>query len=715
MFKRVLLGVLVVASFVWVAYYAIDIASEKNNYVPEVVFSKDDGQVLVVVRPDEVNFEALKGFSDAPCRDMMVALNDSMYSMGFFSQLRPHMLLYAEENWNESNIKLLFAPLTPKEISGNHFSIGGFEGTFHKTRLYISKGTIEHTGSKDATFEYDKKASASVFKFGEKGISEQTDIYFKDDGTVNYITKNTSIKQGTQVKDATIFAGLISRNISTYHFYERDYYASLDETFAKGPMYQWMMNGFTIVEYDGERAIISDFIAGQDPILILNDLNQTLDTTRFDNPLMNDFPSQGKGYTVKYLEDLVVIAEKTSTCDKIIADYKLGHTIASSTNDRYRYYGELPKAVSERYVGKDASYSKSLYHGKIMETHTGISTPQETKQITSTVDMSCGFDIKDLLVLPGIGNVVALGKNGEVACFRDKKLKWKKQMGGKPISGLQLIDLHYNKEVYVLCNTASGIHLWDLNGTEASGFPVKMEQSAVNEVKFYRWKEKSYFLIADDQNKVYQYDAEGRELRIFKAKHPINHQIDIWVSQNRLFAGFRSATHFTMFEVEKRKELRSFDLPANAIPVKTPNQLFHFALEGGKLTQIDQKSNRTAVDTYDDNYQLSKEVDDHGKTTLILHKGNSVKLLNEKGIGFGEIQLPFTEIADIKTVTTNSGKTYVCIIDGLENNVYLYSTNGSKLNTKTLEGQTKVLLHTVNSKNCITTVVDQFVIQYIED
>lgn len=710
MFKRILLGVLFCASLAWIAYYAWDIASSKNNYVPELVFSEEDGQLLVVIRPDEVNFNAIESFKESPSLDLMLSLNDSSYQKGYFSQKRPHLLLISEVNWNKKSIKQLFEGKSPK-ISGSEISIDGFTGKFYKNGLYLSKGNILHQGDEATQFPIDKKASASLITFGEEAIKNATDIYFKANGRVNFVTRNANIEQGAQVKDENIFAGLVSRNVSNYHFYERDYYATLDPEFATGPMYQWLLNGFVISEYEGEQVIISDYLGGQDPILILNDINQTLDSNRFQNTLMKGFPKEGNSYVVKYLEDLVVFSESEAACDKMIADYKLGNTIASSTKIRYRYFGELPKAVSERFVGEERSYSKSVYQGRLMETYTGIPVPESTKELSASVNLSCGFDIKDVAVLPGKGNVVVLGTQGEIACFTNKKLAWKKKIDDKILGSVSLVDLHYNGEMYVHLTTSNQLYLWDLKGQDATGFPVNVDQEITAPSKFYRWRERSYFLVGTADNKVQQISAKGGELDIFKVDHAIQQPIDIWVSQKRLFAGFASNNSlFTMYEVDKRRALRNFEILPGAKPVKVPNQLFRFSITKNALIRMNQKGIQDKIDSYPEGKLLFIS-----KSAMAIQTGNTVSLLNEEGIGFGEITLPFSDIADINITTLESGKTYVCLIDALENNVYLYGTDGSQLSTKALEGQTRVHLQTVGNSKCITTVVDQFVIQYIED
>lgn len=710
MFKRALLGILFLASLAWIAYYAWDIASEKSSYIPEIVFSEADGQLLVVSRPDEVNFDAIESFQKAPSLELIKELNDSLYQKGYFSQKRSHLLLFSESNWNNTSLKKLFSGKSVI-VDGANVSIDGYSGRYYKSSLYLKKGTISHEGNENTEFPVDKKASASLIAFSKNGIKSSTDIYFKSNGRVNFITRNANIEQGTQVKDESIFAGLISRNVSKYHFYERDYYATLDQEFAVSPMHQWLLNGFVIAEYDGEKVIVSDYLGGQDPILILNDINQTLDSNRFENQLMKDFPKDGNSYVVKYLEDVVVISESEAACDKMIADYKLGNTIASSTKIRHRYFGELPQAVSERFVGENQSYSKSVYQGRLMETYTGIPVPEATKELSASVNLSCGFDIRDFAVLPGKGNIVVLGKNGEIACYTKKKRIWEKKISDKILGSISLIDLHYNGEMYVHLSTENGLYLWDMKGNNATGFPVSLENDATSPSKFYRWRERSYFLIGTTNNKLLQFDAKGRELDAYKINHAIDKPINVWVSQQRLFAGLTSNNfQFTMFEIDKRRALRSFDVLPESKPIKVPNQIFRFSITDNALVRMDQKGRSTVLDRYPDGKLVY--LDDNA---IAIQQGNSISLLNEEGIGFGEIVLPFTEIGDIYITTLASGKTYICLIDALENNVYLYGTDGSQLSSKALEGQTKVHLQSVGNSKCITTVVDQFVIQYIED
>ncbi len=714
MFKRVLLGLVFLASLIWIGIVGFGIFKSTDDYSEAHVFSKEDGQLLIVNRPSEVNFASFPGFDASPSYEMAKNLDQSAYKTGFFSYQRPHCILVGSENWNSKSIQALFTAVSPKidEINKS-LTFGNWSGIYKNERLYLSQGEQAPNKNPLEAYVYDKKASASILLFGGKNdIETVSDVYFKVSGNVDYITQNRHIKQGKQVRDEQIFGSYISKKVNSYHFYERDYYATLDEVYAKGPLFKWLKAGFVEVDYAGEKVLVSDYINGQDPILFLNDLQQTTESATFKTQLTATFPKPGTTYSVKYLEDLVVIAPREEICAQFVADYKLGNTIALDAKTQKRLYSELPQAVSERFVTDDVRLSKAVYNGYLLETRFGRIEAQTVDQDESMA-MSCNFDIVDFHAFPEPGNVVALGSKGQVSYFKNGQELWKKSLGSKALGQLQIIELHGGGETHILLNSEDEVHVWKLNGDNAPGFPIKLDDPAVNEVKFYRWKEKSYFLVANARSSIIQFDSEGRELTFFKSKLAITGQIDVWASQSRLFFGFSSSTNFEMFDVAKNNSLRMFAIPNGSRTVKLPNELMHFGFVEAQLIGLDQKGTRTKFEQYP-NGKLWPIADESKNPTLIVQAKNTIHFINQKGIEFGKIRLPFNEIESVNSFTTNSGKTILAVIDGLENNVYLYNMAGTKLSERSLEGKTKVSVSKSGKSLLVTTVIDNYVIQYFE-
>lgn len=715
MLKPVLLAIIVLASLTWLGYVGYDILDQKSNYSPTSLFCASDEELLIVNRPKEIDFSQIEAIKSAPSFVFFNELNRDIYERGFLSAKRKHILLQRSINWSENDIKLLFnkASSSPVFESGE-FRIGNYTGRYYRNNLYLYEGEILNKDSNAETFIYDKKASASLIKFNlDSRVLSVSDIYFQNDGKVDYITYNKNIKQGKQVKDEVIFSGVVTQKFSSYHFFERDYYATLDSVFASGPMSKWILNGFVALEYEGEKVIVTDYIDGQDPVLILNEVQHSLDASKFEHRLTSNFPSYGSSYFIKYLEDLVVLSESEDVCDKIIADFKLGRTIALDYKTRNKLFGSLPNSVSERFIDNKESYSKAVYNGRLLESRFGTTSVLATTDKKETSAFNCGFDIKDFAVLNDNNNFIVLGKKGELTCVAKGSLQWTKKINTQVMGKIQLIDLHQSGEQFILLNTQDKIHLWNLNGEYLTGFPIRLNSTATNEVKFYRWNGKSYFLIANEKNKIVHFDAKGRELNIINSEIDITRKIDVWASRGELYAGFANSTSFIMYNLDRYRKHREFQLHTPCISAKIPNELLQFGMENDKLIKITQKGIKTDYTTFNRGKILSI-TNKNKNPTIIVQSANELHLLNSDGIPFGQIKLAFNEVEDIYLETSNSGKTLIAVIDGLQNNVYLYHPNGEKFRQKPLEGQTKVNVRSYGFENTVTTVVDQFVVQYFE-
>jgi len=715
MINRVILTIIFIVSLGWIGYVGLDILNNKNNFSATAFFGEKDGSLLIINRLDEYNSNQISDFNANPFNELLIQLNSEKINTVFISEKLPHVLILNNDNWTKKSIQSLLTNFEGEiKYSNTDFTKGKVKGRFYRQNLYIS---LEKTYSSDNTeeFKFDKKSSAAIVKFtnGSK-VESVTDIYFNKRGKVNFITHNENIEQGNQVQDEVIFSRVLSSKIGNYHFLERDYSTTIDPVIKNGVMSKWMLNGFVTLTYNGKVALVSDYILGQDPILILNDINQTTDQQIFSNQLTASFPTRGKKYYAKYLDDLIVFSEDEATCDNIIADFKLGNTISLNASAQSRIYGDLPKSVSERSIAAENRFSKAVYRGKILQTQFGKGGEDEINPISSNkqpLSMNCGFDVKDFVLIENKQKIIALGKKGELAAFVNGKLSWKKQLNAPSKSNLSIIDLHENGEPFILLNTASQIYLWDETGKEIPGFPIELENDASNEVKFYRWKGKSYFLIATQNNRVMHFDAKGRELNAIKTEIAITRKIDVWVSLKTLYAGFSDGKSFYMHDLDRNRNYRSFSVGEKSVTAKMPNELIQFAMDNNSLVKYDQKGTASKLGNYPSG-KILKNNDSDKNPYLIIQSQNELHFVNNQGISFGNIRVSFNEIEDVFIQNHNSGVNTVAIIDGIENNVYLYRTTGEKINNSTFEGQTKVTISSSDDKTIVTTIVDQFIVQY---
>ena len=715
MIKRALLFLIVIGSIGWLTYVASDILSEKSNYNVNTLFGTEDGSLFIVNRPTEVESPEALGFTNLQTAQIMTMALNIEFKTAFFSQNRNQVLIQKEDNWNKANIKELFQSDPSLTISSNEFSFKNLKGRYYKKNLFINDGTDYPLNSSGQTIIFDNKASASRIEFDQLGeVKSVTDLYFLPGNKTNYITHNNNFPQGNQIKDEILFSHVTSKRVQQYHFYERDFYASNDSIFASSPLHDWIQNGFVEVTVNNKVALISDYLGGQDPILVLNDLNQTIDTNCFSQRLTRSFPTSGNSYFVKYVDDMVVISEDESACDLIIADFKLGNTLAINKSANNKIYSNLPKAVSERFVNSETQYSKAVYKDRILETQLGSIAYVEMEQEKETISFNCEFDIEDFSTYNNSESIVILGKNGSLLSIKGGKEVWKTQLNEKAMGKIQLIDLLDNNTNYTLINTSTKIYLFDEAGKNAPGFPINIDSELTNEVKFYRWKGNSYFFAANAEKEIMHFDSKGRELNIFTTDINVTRKIDVWASNRMLFAGLANNSEFRMIKVDKYKKHREFKLPSTSLSAKVPNELLQFGLDNKTLFKIDQQGTRHNFSQF--SRGIIKDVVDINKNpVIIIQDGNEIILLNTKGIPFSTFKVPFNEIDQVSINPINQTKSIVGIIDGLENNVYFYTTDGKRILQKPIEGQTKVNLERNKNEYVITTVLDQFIVQYFEN
>lgn len=710
--KKILLALVILLSLGWIVYFSIETLGVSNTFDPVRLFNSEDKSILIINRQDEIKPGTLEELSGTPCEILYNDLKDSSFSQCFISLTKPHMLLLKKSGWSATDISHLFKSLAIKNLieSEGTFEVGSFEGRFLKQDLYIYEKGYSPNLADSWELKYDKKASAAIVEFNKENTT--TDIYLKGVNRFDYITKSENLNS-KQVNDEELFSRFVSGAIDTYHFYEREYFTTIDSVYSNGPLHEWLNNGFVVVTTANGRAIISDYILGQDPILNLRDKAQNDTLNEFSTPLITGFPADNRKYQIDYLEDLVVISEDKSIIDKLLADNKLGKTISNNEGLRERLFENLPHLVSERFVGANSAYSKAVYNNHILTAKTnqeGVEVADVKKQSYS---MNIGARVLDFEVLSGEGNVVATDQSNGLTLFLGGIKEWSKTLPSK-IEHVQVTDVYANEKQQVCAQTFNQVFLINQKGENIGNFPIKTEGEITSKVAFYRWKGSGYFVFGTDDGKAHVYDAQGREIRVVNAGLLINREIDAWSSQGRLFYGFTDDKSFHMYDADKRKMHRKFALNSKCIAGKVPNEIYQFGYSSGSLFRVDQKGTKTNLQPIPQ-AQLLEVFDNNKNPIIVVRSINEVKLFNVDGVEIGSVKLPFNEIADVDIAFMENGKTIIGVIDGLENNVYLYRVGGNLLIEKPIEGQQKVDVRISGSNKKITTIVDQFVVQYFEN
>jgi hypothetical protein len=720
MFGKYILYTIGFICIIWIGYVGMDIIDKENEFSPTALFGEKDGEILIINRLSENPFQKT-GFKTTEENKRII--NALIPWLGkddllIISKNQNHIYIDNKENWTKEDILKLFknAKLPIQFNKFKTFCSNNYTGKYAQSILYLSTKSVLKSNNKFDWSIHDTKASANCIKFFDNQFSI-TDIYIKGEDKIEYISLTSNLMKGKQIEDEQLFSIALPNSIGNYHFYEKSFYGSLDAKFNMSVFNEWIENGFVEFNFNNEKVIISDYKDGQNPILILNDLIKNQNESdkeeegEFKNiQLTKNFPSNlQNGFFIKIMDDFVVISESKNACNQVVADYRLGNTLALKKERLNYFYSDLPRKVSERFIEKDIKYSKTKFKNKIFETH--LKAKEVNNQNPSekaSISMQVGMEIEDFKVLNGKGNIIVLTKNGELLSYKNGEKSWHKEIKGYPIGEIREVQL--NGEINYLVTTSKEIHIFNSDGFEENGFPIKLQTNATNEATFFNNKGTNCLAIANEKNEIVVYNFKGNVIANLKSGLTlIKKPIDIWTSKNIMFMGAKDEYSYAMFNLLKKKEYRRFAIPNNTHSICLENELVQFAMEGIDLIKIDQNGIKTKIKSFPGGKILKTSLELE-TPLIVIQAGNEVIYMNAQNEIYIRQLLNFGEL-DYVSISENYGSIYVTAIDGIGNNIYLYNNN-EQINKKAVDGKHIVRTSFYNYNALITSIVDEFIVQY---
>jgi hypothetical protein len=734
---RYFLYILGIVSLVWIGFVSVDLLDKKNQLSALHIFGEKDGRVLVINRPLECKIDQL---SFKPPIELLglVEKMESVFDqvkMLIISEAQNHLYIEGKIKWSKSVVRNFFGKtkISIRDLTRNSFRCGQFEVRYNHAVLYFTKSNVQRSSSSKSWLLFDRKSSASIIDFGPRKYSI-SDVYVKDNGCLQFITRPNSKLEGNQVDDQNLFATALPNDLANYHFYEKKYYSGLDPVYRKGPLFSWGENGFVEFEFQGEKVLMSDFIAGQEPVLTLNDLVGNLDPTASKKDgfykniqLTEQFPvDRSLGFYIKTMDNFVVMSSSKSVCEQVVADYRLGNTLAVRQEKIELFFASLPKNVSERSISPESTFSRTVYQDKLLETQWVNSCKERSRDFNRVSKESStrkkeplsffvGGKIKDFTVLEGKGEVIAVTNDGLVSRFSGGKPSWVKELGSEVVDGIHCVDVGADGGRHFLITTKKKIHLFDNRGREMAGFPIVLNSSPNCAATFFRWKGNRFCTYVNERNELVVFDASGKMISSFKTGlSKITQRVQVWVSQKIVLAAVEGDNQCLLYNLEKKREHRRFSIDDHAHLLKYGNELFHFSVQDKMLFLMDQKGVKKSL-----GFESSGQIFDvrmvQDQPLILLKSGNKLQVVDFQGKLIGGSSLPNNEIEDICIAMDSKGIYSLAVVDGLSNNVYCYQLNERTIGRDSLEGSTKVSLHWYEENKClITTVVDGYLVQYFK-
>jgi hypothetical protein len=375
MISRYILILLGVISIVWIGYVGIKLVDNNEEFSPSNFFGNKDVQIVVINRIDEVSLEENSFSISQKSYELFKPISKFIENGNtiYLSKQQDQFLIFNKDKWKSEEVLELFtkANIQIEKINNSSFKGGGFLFDFRNEVLHVYTEDVEFPKLKnDKWLTFDHKASAAIIEFKSAGKSfEIKDVYFNENGSIEYISKGNTQYIGNQVDDQDLFSSALPKEIDSYHFYEKDYYSNLDKVYKKGPMHYWLESGFVELKYKNEMLILTDFSDSKDPFLLLNEIQQEdggdESSTFFKNiQLTKNFPeSKEDGFYIYKMDNFIILSSSKSICNDFLMSSK------GIENDTSSFYlKSLPSKVSERLISSGKKYSKTIYKNKVIET-----------------------------------------------------------------------------------------------------------------------------------------------------------------------------------------------------------------------------------------------------------------------------------------------------------------------------------------------------------
>ena len=717
--KRLLLAIFGLFIIAWISFVSYDLLQKENTHDFRTYFHHSDGAIWAIHQPNEVNWD------DHSIQTL--SLNQALFSSlsirmkepcsYFFSTKKVLFLLEKRSSWSKKEIQQLFENgLFPFELGKlNSFEYGKLHGIFKGNQLLIFDGELAEPN--DHAFRVDTKASLSrvVLSKNHKG-GRVSDMYLKKGRIYTYSKSSIGKNSIKEIDDRRIFAHVIPSNIDSYSFYERSYLAKVDPVFAHSVFSKQMItNGVVFVTKDNRCAAIFDYQEDYSPIDILNEhlqkegsdeLSAEYKHLRFAKMMEQfaDSTAQKPSLHIALMDGFAVVSSSKEFLDYVISEAELSNTLSQDERKIAQVYGNLPKKVAYRQVSRSKQQSVSVYGKKMLETSCRMIDIVEHKENQKTKDyfvMNPGVRVIDFAAFPERGNVIALTENHMLVGYINGLKKWEKPCPQEVLS-MNLIEMGQS---YVSVQFAKETQLFDKTGR------LVFRMTSQNNItpSAYFAKNKMEFVIANTDKSVQLLNDKGTLIKPFQVNGTIK-QIAVTTQAKKPILGVLTSTMYYTIDLEKRKTLSKLSIDStyslintgvDLIPTSARNSSLSM-IKNGKATQFSTKSNVKLLGSY----LLNKEL------TFILSRGKELYAY-QNGKVIWEKTISAQEISALSKKKKKNGTPILCVLDALENELYLLDQLGRASDTNERHGEMKVQVSPFGANAySITTFLGSYLIQY---
>jgi hypothetical protein len=274
------------------------------------------------------------------------------------------------------------------------------------------------------------------------------------------------------------------------------------------------------------------------------------------------------------------------------------------------------------------------------------------------------------------------------------------------------IDAFSNGSSYLFFNTKNKVYLLDSKGNNANNFPLEIPCS--NIASTYKWNNKSNFLVVNINNELLQIDDKGRILKKLKLNcGEVKNEVDVYRSQGKLIANIRGEKEFITVDLDKNKVLKRHPKISNeAHAIKTALGYDYYFINQ-KGVQRNNSNFQSASILQVDGLKNFKRIKFLNQQYLIAHNESSIFIIDQNG-SVRKILVNTKDLEDYDILFQNNEVKAIAILDGVDNKISIYDVNGIPLSKEAFEGKNRIKLSIYRNKLCLTTSLQDNLVQYYD-
>ncbi len=330
---------------------------------------------------------------------------------------------------------------------------------------------------------------------------------------------------------------------------------------------------------------------------------------------------------------------------------------------------------------------------------------------------------KEILVQDDANKIYLISNTG--------KIIWTKQLHEKIVSDIIQIDAFKNNKLQMLFNTKNAIYLFDRNGKDTRGFPIKLKSPATNPIALFDYeKNRDYrIFVACSSDKILCYKTNGEEVTTFKFDKT-NNNVHLPLQY------FNINNKDYLCAIDEKGKIYLFDRRGKT-QIKMKEGLAHgirnFYIETGKnesntyIVAADTLGNVIKVNLSGDKERIKiqnfdsspvfdyKDINNDKTKEYIFLTNNVLKVFSKDKSLLFKYEFKESVSPNILFFIFPDGKGKIGVVSKTKNEIYLFNDNGSLYKGFPITGKTAFSIGDLNNEglfNLITGSSDNSIYVY---